>query len=63
MRQADFLTAHGDIPMSVWAMTAGAVAWLTEPVRDQALSHAIGRPLRATCDTPAARGSGGVAPP
>ncbi len=30
-----FLTGHGDIPMSVRAMKAGAVDFLTKPVRDQ----------------------------
>src|SRR4051812_46009397 len=32
-----FLTAHGDIPMSVQAMKAGAVDFLTKPARDQIL--------------------------
>ena len=36
-----FLTGHGDIPMSVQAMKAGAVDFLTKPVRDQALLDAI----------------------
>ncbi|WP_456315990.1 response regulator transcription factor [Plastoroseomonas hellenica] len=36
-----FLTAHGDIPMSVQAMKAGAVDFLTKPFRDQALLDAI----------------------
>ena len=36
-----FLTAHGDIPMSVQAMKAGAVDFLTKPVRDQVLLDAI----------------------
>jgi FixJ family two-component response regulator len=36
-----FLTAHGDIPMSVEAMKAGAVDFLTKPVRDQTLLDAI----------------------
>jgi len=36
-----FLTAHGDIPMSVQAMKAGAVDFLTKPVRDQALLDAV----------------------
>jgi FixJ family two-component response regulator len=36
-----FLTGHGDIPMSVQAMKAGAVDFLTKPVRDQALIDAI----------------------
>jgi len=36
-----FLTAHGDIPMTVQAMKAGAVDFLTKPVRDQTLLDAI----------------------
>lgn len=36
-----FLTGHGDIPMSVQAMKAGAVDFLTKPVRDQDLLDAI----------------------
>jgi FixJ family two-component response regulator len=36
-----FLTGHGDIPMSVRAMKAGAVDFLTKPVRDQDLLDAI----------------------
>lgn len=36
-----FLTAHGDIPMSVQAMKAGAVDFLTKPVRDQELLDAV----------------------
>ena len=36
-----FLTAHGDIPMLVQAMKAGAVDFLTKPVRDQTLLDAV----------------------
>jgi FixJ family two-component response regulator len=36
-----FLTGHGDIPMSVQAMKAGAVDFLTKPVRDQSLLDAV----------------------
>jgi FixJ family two-component response regulator len=36
-----FLTGHGDIPMTVRAMKAGAVDFLTKPVRDQALLDAV----------------------
>lgn len=36
-----FLTAHGDIPMTVQAMKAGAIDFLTKPHRDQALLDAI----------------------
>ena len=35
-----FITAHGDIPMSVRAMKAGAVEFLTKPCRDQDLLDA-----------------------
>jgi FixJ family two-component response regulator len=36
-----FVTGHGDIPMSVQAMKAGAVEFLTKPFRDQVLLDAI----------------------
>jgi len=36
-----FITAHGDIPMSVRAMRAGAVDFLTKPFRDQDLLDSI----------------------
>src|SRR5262249_48709812 len=36
-----FLTAHGDIPMTVRAMKAGAVDFLTKPERDQTLLDAV----------------------
>jgi FixJ family two-component response regulator len=36
-----FLSGHGDIPMSVRAMKAGAVEFLTKPVRDQDLLDAV----------------------
>jgi len=36
-----FITGHGDIPMSVQAMKAGAVEFLTKPFRDQELLDAI----------------------
>src|SRR3989441_4225696 len=36
-----FLTGHGDIPMSVQAMKAGAVEFLTKPFRGQDLLDAI----------------------
>jgi FixJ family two-component response regulator len=40
-----FITGHGDIPMSVQAMKAGAVEFLTKPFRDQALLDAIQQAL------------------
>lgn len=36
-----FVTAHGDVPMTVRAMKAGAVEFLTKPFRDQDLLDAI----------------------
>lgn len=40
-----FITGHGDIPMSVRAMKAGAVEFLTKPFRDQDLLDAVQRAL------------------
>jgi FixJ family two-component response regulator len=40
-----FVTGHGDIPMSVQAMKAGAVEFLAKPFRDQALLDAIQQAL------------------
>jgi FixJ family two-component response regulator len=36
-----FITAHGDIPMTVQAMKGGAVEFLTKPFRDQDLLDAV----------------------
>ena len=36
-----FITGHGDIPMTVKAMKAGAVEFLTKPFRDQDLLDAV----------------------
>jgi FixJ family two-component response regulator len=36
-----FVTAHGDVPMSVQAMKGGAIEFLTKPLRDQDLLDAI----------------------
>jgi FixJ family two-component response regulator len=40
------ITGHGDIPMSVAAMKAGAIDFLTKPFRDQDLLDAIQRSIR-----------------
>jgi FixJ family two-component response regulator len=40
-----FITGHGDIPMTVRAMKAGAVKFLTKPFRDQELLDAVQRGL------------------
>lgn len=37
-----FMTGHGDIPMTVKAMKAGAVDFLTKPFRDQDMLDAVG---------------------
>ncbi len=41
-----FITAHGDIPMAVRAMKAGAVEFLTKPFRHQDLLDAIQQALK-----------------
>ena len=40
-----FITAHGDIPMSVKAMKSGAVEFLTKPFNDQDLLDAVQQAL------------------
>jgi FixJ family two-component response regulator len=40
-----FMTGHGDIPMSVQAMKAGAIDFLTKPFRDQDVLDAVSRAL------------------
>jgi FixJ family two-component response regulator len=42
-----FLTGHGDIPMTVQAMKAGAIEFLTKPFRDQDLLDAINRGIES----------------
>jgi len=46
-----FITGHGDVPMSVRAMKAGAVDFITKPFRDQdlldAIQHAINQDTEA----------------
>ncbi|MCJ8141773.1 response regulator transcription factor [Ancylobacter sp. A5.8] len=44
-----FLTGHGDIPMTVQAMKAGAVDFLTKPVRDQTLLDAVTAGIALDC--------------
>jgi FixJ family two-component response regulator len=44
-----FLTGHGDIPMSVRAIKAGAVEFLTKPFRDQDLLDAVRIALERDC--------------
>jgi FixJ family two-component response regulator len=45
-----FITGHGDVPMSVRAMKAGAVEFLTKPIDDNALLRAIDNAI-AKCRT------------
>jgi FixJ family two-component response regulator len=45
-----FMTGHGDIPMTVRAMKAGAVEFLTKPFRDQELLDAIQAAIRRDRD-------------
>jgi len=40
-----FMTGHGDIPMSVKAMKAGAIDFLTKPFRDQDMLDAVVKAL------------------
>jgi FixJ family two-component response regulator len=42
-----FITAHGDIPMSVRALKSGAMEFLTKPFRDQDLLDAIQQALKS----------------
>jgi FixJ family two-component response regulator len=41
-----FMTGHGDIPMSVKAMKAGAIDFLTKPFRDQDILDAVIRAIQ-----------------
>ncbi len=55
-----FITGHGDIPMTVRAMKAGAIDFLTKPFRDEDLLNAVeqalyrGHPMAPSQHTPAA---------
>ena len=46
-----FITGHGDVPMSVRAIKAGAVEFLTKPFRDDVLLAAIRDALERSRDT------------
>ncbi len=50
-----FLTGHGDIPMSVRAMKAGAVDFLTKPVQRKSLLTAVHNALVQDADNRVAR--------
>jgi FixJ family two-component response regulator len=36
-----FISAHGDIPISVRAMKSGAIEFLTKPINEQQLLYAV----------------------
>ena len=44
-----FITGHGDVPMSVQAMKAGAVEFLTKPFREQELLSAVRQAVAREC--------------
>lgn len=46
-----FITGHGDIPMSVRAMKAGAIEFLTKPFHDQDLLDAIGQAIKKDAES------------
>lgn len=46
-----FITGHGDIPMTVRAMKAGAIEFLTKPLRDEVLLNAIRQALERSSHT------------
>lgn len=50
-----FMTGHGDIPMSVRAMKAGAIDFLPKPVNDQDLLDAVGQALDQSVQSHRAR--------
>jgi DNA-binding NtrC family response regulator len=57
-----FITGHGDIPMSVRAMKAGAIEFLTKPFRDEDLLNAVEQAVKRSQleklkDKPAEQGS------
>ncbi len=45
-----FISGHGDVPMTVRAMKAGAVEFLTKPFVDETLLRAIGHALERSTD-------------
>lgn len=50
-----FITGHGDIEMSVRAMKAGAVEFLTKPFREQVLLDAVQHAIERDCEACAQR--------
>jgi len=45
-----FITGHGDVPMTVRAMKAGALEFLTKPCSDEVLLSAIQQAIECSCD-------------
>src|SRR5438874_271148 len=45
-----FITGHGDVPMSVQAMKAGAVEFLTKPFGDDVLLTAVRNAIERSCN-------------
>ena len=58
-----FITAHGDVPMSVQAMKVGAVEFLTKPFRDQQLLEAIEKAIERPRRPAAPEGAHRAPPP
>ncbi len=55
-----FLTGHGDVPMAVRAMSAGAVTFLEKPFNNQALLEVIARALKQDHENRLRRGEIGA---
>lgn len=53
-----FLTGHGDVPMSVKAMKAGAIDFLTKPFRDQDMLDAVHAGLARAAERRSANATG-----
>ena len=53
-----FMTAHGDIPMSVRAMKSGAIDFITKPFRDQDMLEAVAAAINRDRDRLSAGGHG-----
>src|SRR5215831_4021198 len=58
-----FITGHGDIPMTVRAMKAGALEFLTKPFRDEDLLTAVEQALHRARQTVPCTHTPAAAPP
>jgi len=45
-----FITGYGDVPMSVWAIKAGAIEFLTKPFREKDLLEAVRQGIELDCN-------------